>query len=141
MAQRFRFVCGECDHTIEVWDDGNPYYIDDDGRKKYAYHPNHELLERCIGNDTEHLCLSCKKEFMVDSEAQTTACPKCKSSEIVRKMELAAKSCPYCKEGVFRCELGAIRECGRTKLAHRPPAISPVPVDPSGRMARPGGRD
>ncbi len=45
MAQRFRFVCGKCDHTIEAWDDGNPYYIDDDGKKKYVYHPNHELLE------------------------------------------------------------------------------------------------
>ncbi len=108
MAQGFRFVCGKCDHTIEAWDDGNPYYFDDDGKKKYAYHPNDELLKRCIGNDAEHLCLSCEKEFMVDLEAPITACPKCKSSEIVRKMELAGKSCPYCKEGVFRCELGAI---------------------------------
>jgi len=45
---------------------------------------------------------------MVDSETPITACPKCKSSEIVRKMELAGKSCPYCTEGVFRRELGAI---------------------------------
>ena len=108
MARGFRFVCGGCDHRIVAWDDGNPYYIDDDGKKKYAHHPNHELLERCIGNDAEHLCLSCKKEFMVDSEAPITTCPKCKSSEIVDTMELEGKSCPYCKEGVFHRGLGAI---------------------------------
>jgi len=45
---------------------------------------------------------------MVDSEAPITDCPKCKSSEIVRKMELAGKSCPYCKEGVFGRESHAI---------------------------------
>ena len=69
-------------------------------KKKYAHHPNEEF-ERCIGNDTEHLCLSCKKEFMVDSEAPITTCPKCKSSDIVDMMELGGKSCPYCKEGGF----------------------------------------
>ena len=109
MAQGYLFVCGKCDHTIESWDDGNPYYFESvitkagevKQKKKYAYHPHHELLERCIGNDAEHLCLSCKKEFMVDSEAPITTCPKCKSSEIVDTMELEGKSCPYCKEGVF----------------------------------------
>ena len=115
MAQGFRFICGKCDHVIMTWDDGNPYYFESvitktgkvKQKKKYAYHPNPER-ERCIGNDVEYLCLSCKKEFMVDSEAPITMCPKCKSSEIVRKMELEGKSCPYCKEGVFRCELGPI---------------------------------
>jgi len=67
---------------------------------------SHELLERCIGNDTEHLCLSCKKEFMVDSEAPITTCPKCKSSDIVDMMELGGKSCPYCKDGVFGADPG-----------------------------------
>ena len=66
-----------------------------------AGHRYHELLERCIGNDAEHLCLSCGKEFMVDSEAPITTCPKCKSSEIAQTMELDGKSCPCCKEGVF----------------------------------------
>ena len=117
MAQGFHFVCDKCDHTIEAWDDGNPYYIEFVGitktgkvkqKKKYAHHPNDELVARCIGNDVEHLCLSCKKEFMVDSEAPITTCPKCKSSEIVDTMELAGKSCPYWKEGVFRCEHFAI---------------------------------
>ena len=109
MAQGFRFVCGKCDHTIVAWDDGNPYYFESvitkagkgKQKKKYAHHPDHELLERCIGNDAEHLCLSCGKEFMVDSEAPLTTCPKCKSSEIAQTMELDGKSCPCCKEGVF----------------------------------------
>ena len=43
---------------------------------------------------------------MVDSEAPITACQKCKSSEIVDTIELEGKSCPYCKEGVFRREFG-----------------------------------
>ena len=114
MAQAFRFVCDKCDHAIVAWDDGNPYYIESvltkvggvKPKKKYAHHPNHELLERCIGNDAEHLCLSCKKEFMVDSEAPTTTCPKCNSSDIVDMMKLGGKSCPYCKEGVFGAEPG-----------------------------------
>ena len=43
---------------------------------------------------------------MVDSEAPITTCPKCKSSEIVDTMELDGKSCPYCKDGVFRVDPG-----------------------------------
>ena len=108
MAQGFRFVCGKCDHAIVAWDDGNPYYFESvitkagkvKQKKKYAYHPSADR-DRCIGNDAEHLCLSCTKKFMVDSEAPITTCPKCKSNEIVPTMELDGKSCPYCKEGVF----------------------------------------
>ena len=115
-VQGFHFVCGRCDHTIEAWDDGNPYYFESvitktgevKQKKKCVYHPNDELLERCIDNDTEHLCLSRKKEFMVDSEAPITASSKCKPSAIVDTMELAGKLCPYCKEGVFRRELDSI---------------------------------
>ena len=115
MAQGVRFVCGKCDDTIEAWDDGNPYYLEtvmtkidmEKGqfgevkqKKKYAYHQSHEF-DLCIGNDSPHLCLSCGKEFMVDSETPITACPKCKSSEIVDTMKLDGKSCLYCTEGVF----------------------------------------
>ena len=116
MAQEFRFVCGKCDHIIVAWDDGNPYFFESvitkagevkQKKNTPTYHPS-ELRELCIGNDTEHLCLSCKKEFMVDSKAPIMTCPKCKSSEIVDTMELAGKSCSYCKEGVFRRGLGAI---------------------------------
>ena len=114
MAQGFRFVCNKCDHGIVAWDDGNPYYLESvttkaggvKQKKKYAHHPNHELLERCIGNDSTHLCLACGKDFMVDSEAPITACPKCQSNEITDTMELAGNSCPYCKVGVFSADPG-----------------------------------
>ena len=100
MAEGVRFVCGGCDHSIEAWDDGNPYYIDEDGKKQYAYHPE-PLRNRCIGIDSPHLCLSCGHEFVVDSEAPIVACPKCKAREIVDTWTLSGKACPYCKTGVF----------------------------------------
>ena len=81
MASGMRFVCRGCDKSIEAWDDGNPYYMEN-GRKQYAYHPG-SLLELCIGNDSPHLCLSCGHEFMVDSNARITECPQCKAHLIV----------------------------------------------------------
>ncbi len=56
-------------HAVEAWSDGNPYYIDGGGAKLYAYHPDHDSLAQCIGNDDPHLYLSCGREFMVDSRA------------------------------------------------------------------------
>lgn len=64
MADAKRFVCGSCRRVIEAWSDGNPYYLDRDGQKHYAYHPNHERLDRCIGNDLPHLCLACGEKFV-----------------------------------------------------------------------------
>lgn len=101
MAAAFAFVCGNCRHEIEAWDDGNPYYIDELGRKKYAYHPNHEELARCIGNDSPHLCLSCGKQFNVDSRAPRDSCPKCRGTPITPTWELEGKPCPFCKAGTF----------------------------------------
>ena len=113
MAQGFRFVCGKCDHTIVAWDDGNPYYFDETvitnpgvkQKKIYAYHQSSEF-DRCVGNDSPHLCLSCGKEFMVDSEAPITARPKCTASEIVDTWSLGGKPCPYCHTGAFDEETG-----------------------------------
>ena len=104
MATGMRFVCRGCDKSIETWDDGNPYYIEN-GRKQYAYHPS-GLLELCIGNDTPHLCLSCGHEFTVDSNAPITECPECKSDIIARTTELGGKACPYCKKGMFVVDRG-----------------------------------
>ena len=112
MAQGFRFVCNSCDHTIEAWDDGNPYYFESvitktgvTQKKKYAYHPSAER-DQCVGNDSPHLCLACGKDFMVDSEAPITACPKCQSNEITDTMELGGKPCPYCHTGAFGVDPG-----------------------------------
>ena len=101
MAEALRFVCSGCDHAIEAWSDGNPYFLDEAGAKQYAYHPDHSRLALCIGNDSRHLCLACGHEFMVDSLAPVAECPKCGGSEFASAFELDGKRCPYCKAGVF----------------------------------------
>lgn len=101
MAQAVRFVCGGCGHAIEAWSDGNPYYIDEDGSKQYAYHPDHERLARCVGNDTPHLCLSCGHDLVVDSRSPVSACPECAGSELAPTFRLDGRPCPFCEAGVF----------------------------------------
>jgi hypothetical protein len=87
---------------MEAWSDGNPYYLDESGKKRYAYHPDHENLARCIGNDSPHLCLECGEEFMVDSRAPVEACHKCGSGRTVATFDLAGYPCPSCKAGEYR---------------------------------------
>src|SRR4028119_1161261 len=100
MAQAVLFVCSSCDKSIEAWDEGEPYYLDENGNKIYAYHPSQER-ELCIGNDSPHLCLNCSEQFMVDSEAPVSSCPKCSSSDICDIYKLERKKCPFCKAGTF----------------------------------------
>lgn len=104
MAEGVSFVCGKCSHSIEAWSDGNPYYIDEAGKKQYAYHPDHQNLERCVGNDDPHLCLACGKGFKEDSRAPRGRCPRCRSTEIAPTTELDGKLCPFCGEGRFRSD-------------------------------------
>jgi protein-arginine kinase activator protein McsA len=101
MAECIRYVCDNCGEAIEAWSDGNPYYIDESGKKHYAYHPDHENLARCIGNDSPHLCLACGKQFKVDSRVRRTGCSACDSPEIVDTFHLDGRDCPFCKAGVF----------------------------------------
>ncbi len=101
MAEAVQYVCGGCGHTIEAWSDGNPCYIDEAGAKQYAYHPDHERLARCIGNDSPHLCLSCGHEFLVDSRVPASACPECGASELADTYQLDGQRCPFCKAGEF----------------------------------------
>ena len=101
MAECVRFVCDGCGHAIEAWSDGNPYYLDPDGRKVYAYHPHHEELARCIGNDSPHLCLACGAEVMVDSLAPTRVCSACGAEALVDTFELDGRTCPVCQAGRF----------------------------------------
>lgn len=102
MAEAILNVCNGCGKSVEAWSDGNPYYIQEDGQKKYAYHPDHEGLEKCIGNDSPHLCLSCGEKFKVDSRVPLTNCPKCGTSDFEDIFLLDGKKCPYCKDGVFK---------------------------------------
>ena len=39
MTQAFREERTGCRQAIVAWGDGNPYYIDEAGAKKSAYHP------------------------------------------------------------------------------------------------------
>jgi DNA-directed RNA polymerase subunit RPC12/RpoP len=106
MADAIRYVCDSCGKAIEAWSDGNPYYLDEHGQKQYAYHPDHERLARCIGNDSPHLCLECGAEFNVDSRDPVRACPKCQSHDIADTYRLDNKRCPGCKTGRFRIDPG-----------------------------------
>jgi hypothetical protein len=101
LAEGIRYACRNCARSIEAWSDGNPFYIDDDGRKRYAYHPDHENLARCIGNDSPHLCLACGSRQKIDSRKPRRHCRRCRSGEIVPTWELEGKPCPYCKDGNF----------------------------------------
>ncbi|MCY2964648.1 MAG: hypothetical protein NT069_13605 [Planctomycetota bacterium] len=108
MAQQLQFTCDGCGRELTSWSDGNPYYMDDSGQKQYAYHPDHEGLARCIGNDAEHLCLNCGLEFKVDSRFPAAACPDCQSTDQVDTYELDGRPCPFCKRGIFRLDPGAM---------------------------------
>jgi DNA-directed RNA polymerase subunit RPC12/RpoP len=100
VAQCTRFACENCSNAVEAWDDGNPYYFDRRGKKKYAYHPDPKR-ERCVGNDSPRLCLECGAQTMVDSKAPVAHCATCSSDKIVDLFKLAGHQCPACKLGVF----------------------------------------
>jgi DNA-directed RNA polymerase subunit RPC12/RpoP len=92
---------------LEAWDEGDPYYIDEAGAKRYAYHPDEERM-RCTDVEVLHVCLDCRNEFIVDSAAQVRKCPKCKSSRIPSICSLGGKRCPFCNKGKFTSLPGAI---------------------------------
>jgi hypothetical protein len=102
MVDSRTFQCNQCYKTIEAQSDGNPYYMDSTGDKHYGYHPDHENLEKCIGNDTPHLCLSCSYEFKVDSRSPSVECKKCNSQNIADIYKLLGEKCPTCHKGSFR---------------------------------------
>jgi hypothetical protein len=101
LAEARFFVCGGCGFEVEVWSDGNPYYRDERGRKRYAYHPDHENLARCVGNDEPHLCMACGAEAKIDSLKRITSCRKCKGGPLVPLWNLEGNSCPRCRESHF----------------------------------------
>lgn len=94
-------MCSRCAYSIEAWSDGNPYYRDARGRKRYAYHPDHTNLARCVGNDEPHLCLACGFEMKVDTLKPVTRCRKCRAGPLFPLWELDGVPCPRCREGHF----------------------------------------
>jgi hypothetical protein len=105
MAAANQHICNTCNKAIVAWSDGNPYYMDSEGKKQYAYHPDPKM-ELCIGNDSPHLCLGCGKEFMVDSVNPAKACPRCGGKKFVDTFELEGQTCPYCKKGPSKADPG-----------------------------------
>ena len=101
MAECIRFVCSSCQKSIEAWSDGNPFYIDENGKKKYAYHPDHEELEKCIANDLPYLCLDCGQQVKIDSRKRTKNCPDCMSANVADTFSLEGVTCPMCDDGHF----------------------------------------
>ena len=82
MAMGIVFECTACSHRVEAWDEGNPYYVDESGRKRHAHHPSPDH-DRCTGDDASVMCLACGERSMSDSAAPIAACPRCASSEPV----------------------------------------------------------
>ena len=129
MAEGKQFVCSHCRYAIEARDEGNPYFLSDNGRPQLFYHPvGGQLLEDYIqnsegrfltgkerkdflikrtGNMTNILCLDCGSKFKRDLEEQDAVCPrrKCKSKKVVATWKLEGKTCPSCKTGRFKGEL------------------------------------
>lgn len=56
MAQGRIYICENCGKSVEAWDEGNPYFLDQRGKKQYRYHPDRER-DLCIGNDSDLICL------------------------------------------------------------------------------------
>ncbi|MBF0234456.1 MAG: hypothetical protein HQK65_15655 [Desulfamplus sp.] len=108
MAEQRIFTCSHCHKSVSAWSDGNPYYINEQGDKQYAYHPNHDLLSKCIGNDIPHICLGCGHEFNMDSLNPVSQCSRCHCEQLIACFNLEAQTCPYCKQGVLHGIMGAI---------------------------------
>ncbi len=100
MASAQLFVCSACSFSIQDWDEGNPFYIDSDGIKRYAYHPSRER-DLCTGNDPSCVCLDCGAEFKAPSTGSHT-CPSCQSVTTTDTHDLEGKTCPKCKDGIFK---------------------------------------
>ena len=107
MAACIRFTCTSCGFSIDAWDEGNPFYIDETGKKVYAYHPSEER-SLCIANDESFLCLDCGKQVKIDSRLEQKACPKCKSSRVIDTYQLEGVECPKCRKGHFKQDEGIV---------------------------------
>ena len=101
MAEGRLLICGHCAFEVMAWSDANPYYFDSRGRKRYAHHPDHENLARCIGLNVPHLCIACGEEIQIDAAVGLPVCPMCKSDRLVDMWEREGHQCPKCRSGRF----------------------------------------
>lgn len=108
MAQGIVFVCSTCAHEVEAWDEGEPYYFDAQGEKRYAFHPDPERA-LCTGLEISGLCLRCGAEVLSDEAAPPAPCPQCGQGEVVDACALDGRTCPFCKAGTFHADPDALR--------------------------------
>lgn len=108
MAQGFEIRCTHCAKTLEVWDEGHPFYQDVFGKRVYAYHPDPER-DFCTGVESDCMCLDCGNEMRQDVDALIVPCGKCGSVNVADVSVLEGKVCPVCKRGVFRVVDGSER--------------------------------
>ncbi len=57
-----------------------------------------DVINSRSGNESEYICMDCGKLFRKGKKAD---CPKCKSTQVVERMEVRGLLCPKCKQGVF----------------------------------------
>lgn len=101
MAVGYEFKCDACPFAFEAWDDGDPYLIDEEGRKWHVYHPDPDC-DLAVGVDLPYLCLDCGSRFKIDSRKPRTTCRRCRRARIVETFEADGRPCPKCKQGVLR---------------------------------------
>ena len=128
MAEGKEFVCSHCRYAIEARDDGNPYFLSDNGKLHFLSHNDgakrleeyiqqsegrfltgqsrEDFLAKRVGIMSDLLCLDCGSKFRRDLKKQEAVCRrlKCKSKNVVDVCELEGKTCPSCKTGSFKGE-------------------------------------
>jgi len=100
MAMGIVFRCNACPKKIEAWDEGHPYYVNELGKKVYAYHPDRER-DQCTRIESDVICLECGRKTRSDDANPTTVCKKCGSSALHDTYHLDGQRCPFCKKGTF----------------------------------------
>ena len=108
MALGKTFVCTGCARAIEAWDEGDPYYVDADGERRYVFHPSPER-ERATGVEWPALCLACGAEVTRDSALAPGPCPACGGGDVVDAWALEGRRCPSCRRGEFREDERAVK--------------------------------
>ena len=104
MAMGSTYDCSNCSFSVMVWDDSNQFYYDEKGVKQYAYHPDHDLLELCVGSDPSMFCTACGHQFIHDSDRPSSACPVCHSPETVENGNMEGRHCPKCRVGTLKLD-------------------------------------
>lgn len=122
MGQEYR--CDKCGFSVTAWEDGNPYVLDNDGKRNFFYHPGEQgkidtvILKDCgrvlqgtereeylkgrFGNEGEYLCADCGHVSRIDEKVDEFVCESCGKPKLTDVCRLEGKTCPKCGAGKFR---------------------------------------